>query len=72
MGLYKITVKRSGSWGGVKLEKGMSIEVAYSNPPLGYPQGKELARQAFQRKYGIECKNLESPPRRGFMIKRKN
>lgn len=60
MGLYKITVKRSGTFGNVKLEKGMSIEVAYSNPPLGYTQGKELAFQAFHRKYGIDCKNLMS------------
>jgi len=60
MGLYKITVKRSGSFGGIKLEKGMSIEVAYPNPPLGYPQGKQLAIDAFERKYGINCKNLMS------------
>lgn len=61
MSLFKITVKQSGTFGGVKLEKGMSIEVAYPNPPLGYTQGKELAIQAFKRKYGIECKNLMSP-----------
>ena len=60
MGLYKITAKRSGSWGGIRLEKGMSVEVSFPNPPLGYTQGKELARQALQNKYGIDCKNLVS------------
>jgi len=60
MGLYKITAKRSGSWGGIRLEKGMSVEVSFFTPPLGYPQGKELVRQAFLRKYGIDCKNLVS------------
>ncbi|MEI6132926.1 MAG: DUF6140 family protein [Bacillota bacterium] len=60
MGLYKITAKRSGSWGGIRLEKGMSVEVSFVNPPLGYPQGKELVRQALLRKYGIDCKNLVS------------
>jgi hypothetical protein len=26
MGLYKITAKKTGSWGGKKMEKGMSVE----------------------------------------------
>jgi hypothetical protein len=60
MGLYKITAKRSGTFGNTKLEKGMSVEVPYPNPPLGYSQGKELARQAFKSKYGIDCNNLLS------------
>lgn len=60
MGLYKITAKQTGSWGGVKIEKGMSVEVVYNNPPLSYTEGKELARQAFLSKYGKDYKNLLS------------
>ena len=60
MALFKITAKKSGSWGGVRMEKGMSVEVIYNNNPLSYAQGKELARQAFQSKYGADYKNLLS------------
>lgn len=60
MGLYKITAKKNGSWGGVKMEKGMSVEVVYSNSPLLFPDGQKLARKAFLSKYGIDYKNLLS------------
>jgi len=60
MGLYKITAKQTGSWGGIKMEKGMSVEVIYSNAPLSYPDGQKLARKAFLSKYGIDYKHLLS------------
>jgi len=60
MGLYKIIAIQTGTWGGVKIEKGMSVEVVYPNPPLSYPEGKELARKEFLFKYGKDYKNLLS------------
>ena len=60
MGLYKITAKLTGNWGGIKIEKGMSVEVIYNNPPLAYSEGKELTRQALLSKYGKDFKSLIS------------
>jgi len=60
MGLYKITAKQTGSWGGIKMEKGMSVEVIYNNPPLNYSEGKEFVRKALLNKYNIDYKNLLS------------
>jgi len=60
MGLYKITAKRSGSWGGKKMEKGMSVEVISHNNPLGASKDREATRAALESKYGIDYKNVMS------------
>ena len=56
MALFKITVKSSGTTNGIKLEKGMSVEVVsnYSNP-ISTNGGHEFV-DAFDRKYGIDIK----------------
>jgi hypothetical protein len=56
MGLFKITVKSTSVTNGVRLEKGMSVEVvsSYSNP-MSTNGGKEVI-DAFQRIYGIDIK----------------
>ncbi|MDA9555401.1 DUF6140 family protein [Pelobium sp.] len=56
MALFKITVKNSGTSNGIRLEKGMSVEVAssYSNP-ITTNGGHEVV-DAFKRKYGIDIK----------------
>ncbi|MDV7138234.1 DUF6140 family protein [Maribacter sp. TH_r10] len=60
MGLYKITAKKTGSWGGKRMEKGMSVEIVSHNNPLGPSKEKEATRQALYNKYGIDFKNLIS------------
>ncbi len=59
MGLYKITAKKTGSWsGGVKIEKGMSVEIIDNNNPLGYTKGQDKVRDAFKSKYGVDLKQF--------------
>lgn len=55
--LYKVTVKSNLNSNGVRLEKGMSIEVAYQTSNIwGDSKGKELVRNAFMVKYGVDLK----------------
>jgi hypothetical protein len=53
--LYKVTVKSNLLSNGVRLEKGMSVEVAsQSNPLLSTLQGQEIVNNAFKAKYGVD------------------
>jgi len=56
MALFKVTVKQNRNTNGVKLEKGMSVEISsnYSNP-LKTNNGHEVG-EAFMRIYGIDLK----------------
>jgi len=56
MALFLITVKQNHFANGIRLEKGMSVEVAssYSNP-LTTNVGREVI-DAFMRKYNIDLK----------------
>ena len=55
--LYKVTVKSNLSSNGVRLEKGMSVEVvSQSFNLLGIRQGQELVNNAFKAKYGVDVK----------------
>ncbi len=55
--LYKVTVKSNLNSNGVRLEKGMSVEVAsQSFNLLGIRQGQELVNNAFKAKYGVDVK----------------
>lgn len=54
--LYKVTVKNSMSVNGVRLEKGMSVELATQHLPLSTLQGKEQVTNAFKAKYGVDLK----------------
>lgn len=56
MGLFKITVKGTSITNGVRLEKGMSVEVVSSlSNPMTTNGGKEVI-DAFQRTYGVDIK----------------
>lgn len=55
MALYKVTVKRSGTVKGVRLEKGMTVDVVSQQDPVG-GNGGQAAVDAFQRVYGIDLK----------------
>ena len=53
--LYKVTVKSNLNSNGVRLEKGMSVEVvSQSFNLLGIRQGQELVNNAFKAKYGVD------------------
>lgn len=54
--LYKVTVKSNLNSNGVRLEKGMSVEVASQHLPLSTRQGKEQVNNAFMAKYGVDIK----------------
>ncbi len=53
--LYNVTIKRSASINGVRLEKGMSVEVvSQSFNLLGTWQNREVVNNAFKAKYGVD------------------
>jgi len=54
--LYKVTIKNTQNVNGVRLEKGMSVEVAYNSfcSPESTKEGKALIQNAFMVKYGID------------------
>jgi len=56
MALFKVSVKRSGVTNGLRLEKGMSVDIPsrYTNP-LTTNGGHEV-QDAFKRIYGIDLK----------------
>ena len=56
MALFKITVKKTKTTNGIRLEEGMSVEVVstYSNPIS--TNGGHQVIEAFERKYGIDIK----------------
>ena len=55
--LYKVKVKNNSITNGVRLEKGMSVEVAsQSYSLLSTLQGQELVNNAFKVKYGVDVK----------------
>ena len=59
MALFRITVKQTRSINGVRLEKGMTVEVAKGNNTatptdvFGTTDGKKMVANAFMVKYGI-------------------
>ena len=60
MPLFRITVKDSRSINGVRIEKGMTVEVAKGNNSatptdvFGTTDGKKMVADAFMVKYGID------------------
>ena len=57
MPLFKITVKQSKNSNGVRIEKGMSVEVvtqSMSNPVS--TNGGQIVADAFMRVYGVDIK----------------
>jgi len=57
MALFRITVKQSGTSNGIRIEKGMSVDVVskYSSNPVSINGGHEVV-DAFMRIYGIDIK----------------
>lgn len=54
MALYLLTIKKSETRNGVRLEKGMTVEVASNANPLSNSTEKAKSKDAFNRKYGID------------------
>lgn len=57
MALYKITLKLSGTKKGVRLERGMSVDVASVNSNL-IAGDKKVVIDAFKGRYGIDVQEL--------------
>lgn len=56
MALFKVTVKRSAQVGGIRLEKGLSVEIPTTGyNPLSSNGGHDVI-MAFMRIYGIDLK----------------
>lgn len=72
--LYKVTVKNNSIINGVRLEKGMSVEVAYDSfsSPESTHQGKALIQNAFMLKYGVDLQKACAFNSGKFDIKRIN
>ena len=61
MALFKITSKKTGSFsGGIRLEKGMNVEIIGKNNPLSTTTGREKVREAIKSKYGQDIKHFAS------------
>ncbi|MBS9525871.1 hypothetical protein KIH41_17630 [Litoribacter ruber] len=62
MALYKITVKLPVFNNGVRLEKGMQVDVVMASAahyPLHYNRGQEVVN-AFQRIYGVDLRKANA------------
>lgn len=57
MSLWRITVKNSGCLNGIRLERGMSVQVVSTAHPLT-SSGLSLVRDAFIRIYGVDLKDI--------------
>ena len=55
MALFKLTVKNSKNVGGIKIEKGMSVEVVSDSNPMRNGHHSDV-QDAFARKYNIDIK----------------
>lgn len=71
MALWIITVKSTRNMNGVRLERGMSVQVSSQYHPIGYNNG-ELTRDAFMRIYGIDLKKAGALHPAYFDIERRN
>ena len=61
MSLFKATIKRSATVNGIRLEKGMSVDVVskFTTNPLNTNGGHEVS-DAFLRKYGIDIRKANA------------
>ena len=62
MALYKVIVKNPMFRNGIRLEKGMSVDVVMSSAahyPLHYNNGEEVVK-AFQRIYGVDLRKANA------------
>lgn len=56
MALFRVTVRRTAQVGGIRLEKGMAVEIPTTGyNPLTTHSGEEVA-QAFLRIYGLDLR----------------
>lgn len=59
MALYKITVKNSATTNGIRIEKGMSVQVISKlSNPLSSSKGRDEVSEAFSRIYGIDMRKI--------------
>ena len=71
MALWKLTVKMTIVKNSVRLERGMSVQVASLANPISSNNG-EAAREAFMRIYGIDLKKAGALTPGYFNVERLN
>lgn len=59
MALYKITAKKTGTWGKVHFEKGMFVELAIKGA-YSSMESIKLVKEAFLRKYNLDIEHFYS------------
>ena len=59
---FKITVKQNRTVNGIRIEKGMSVEIVTIavGRPIASPQGQQAIADAFMRIYGIDLRKVEA------------
>ena len=71
MALYQVTIKTTSLTNGIRLEKGMSVEVACNSNPVSH-NGGVLVHEAFLRKYGIDSKQAGALTSGRYVIEKLN
>ena len=71
MALWKLTVKNSITTNGIRIERGICVDVVSRNDPVSFNNG-EAAREAFMRVYGIDLKKACALNHSRIDVKRQN
>ncbi len=60
MPLFRITVKQSKLSGGIRIERGMSVDVVTNSMsnPLTLSDGRQAVANAFMRVYGVDIQRI--------------
>lgn len=60
MPLFRVTVKQSKLSGGIRIERGMSVDVVTNSMsnPLTLSDGRQAVANAFMRVYGIDMQRI--------------
>lgn len=73
MALFSVTAKTTRQSNGVRLEKGMSVEVVtQSSTIILSSSGKKQIEEAFMRKYGIDINKVGGVSTSNFEVKKVN
>ena len=71
MALWTVAVKATRNINGLRLERGMSVQVSSMYHPISYNNG-EATRHAFMRIYGIDLKKAGALSIAYFDIEKQN
>ena len=71
MAIWTLTIKSTKIMNGIRLERGMRVQVSSLYHPIGYNNG-EATRDAFMRIYGIDLKKAGALHPAYFDIEKRN